>query len=326
MTRHNHPSPAEPPVPRRAVIVAGMALLTTAAVGGGLELVLDDAPAEDATVTSTADSMTPSPSASSASSAPPATTLSATPSAAPRSTADFSRVAAGYLRTRPGQAAVAGVNLATGAVVGHRDTSRFTSASIVKVGILISLLLLDEDDELPEAALRTQARQMITISDNTAADALWDRIGGDRGYTRVMARLGLTDTVAGTGGYWGATRTPARDQLRVLRALVREDGPLSARQRDYVLDLMRTVTPEQRWGVSAATRRDGFALKNGWLPSRADKGRWVINSIGSLTLDTGDPALLAVLSSGSPSMAAGITTVEHLAGLAGAALTGRPIA
>lgn len=330
MTRYDDPSSPGPDAPRRTIIAAGLGLIAAASVGGVLEVLLDDAPLDDETVTTEADRVPTSSSVSTPTSpstdaaGPGSASPSMAPSRSPTATVDFGRIAEDYLRTRPGQAAVAGVNLATGTAVSHRDSSRFTSASIVKVSIVISLLLLDADDELPESSLRPGIRQMITSSDNTAADVLWTRIGGDRGYNRAMDRLGLTDTIAGTGGYWGSTRTSARDQLRVLRALVREDGPLSAARRDYVLDLMRAVAPEQAWGVSAATGRDGTALKNGWLPSRADNGRWVINSIGHLRLDTGEPALLAVLCSGSPSMSAGITTVEHLARAAGAALSGRP--
>jgi len=215
---------------------------------------------------------------------------------------------------------VAAVNLTTGAWTEHRPTGEFLAASIVKLEILIALLLqLEADGREPSVAQTRRARQMITASDNDAADELWGDIGGRSGLGQACRKLGMTHTVPAGGGYWGATRTTPRDQLRVVQALV-DPGALQHAHCGYVRGLMHDVAPEQRWGISAAGDKETCELKNGWLPSKTDGGLWVINSIGRVVLPRGDLALISVLSRRSPSMGAGIATVERLAKMAGEAL------
>jgi hypothetical protein len=84
---------------------------------------------------------------------------------------------------------------------------------------------------------------------------------------------------------------------------------------------MRDVVAAQRWGVTAAAAHPREAeLKNGWLNTVTDRGLWTVNSIGRVVPPNGRPALLAVLSRGSPSMRTGVATVDHLARLAAALL------
>ncbi|GAB2855238.1 hypothetical protein GCM10027074_22800 [Streptomyces deserti] len=54
-----------------------------------------------------------------------------------------------------------------------------------------------------------------------------------------------------------------------------------------------------------------FALKNGWLP-RSTTGLWDVNSVGRVTVD-GRDRLVAVLSNGNATKAAGIALIEAAA-------------
>jgi hypothetical protein len=74
-------------------------------------------------------------------------------------------------------------------------------------------------------------------------------------------------------------------------------------------------------GLAQANRRgvpraagSGLAVyvKNGWLASVTDRGRWIVNSVGRVVEPRHD-WLVAVLSDRNPSEAAGISLVEHLA-------------
>jgi len=96
---------------------------------------------------------------------------------------------------------------------------------------------------------------MIHISDNDAATALWDRIGGSSGLTSANRKLGLRNTTAGSGGAWGTTTTSAADQIRILRSLTSSTSPLSAASREYVLGLMAGVTSSQAMGRQRGRRR-----------------------------------------------------------------------
>ncbi|MDT0345648.1 serine hydrolase [Streptomyces litchfieldiae] len=200
--------------------------------------------------------------------------------------------------------------LNSGASAGYGE-ARFDTASIVKVDILAALLLLAQDEGRQLTALeRARAQVMIEQSDNAAADALWVTIGGAAGLDAANARLGLTATTAGGGGHWGLTQTTSADQIALLRAIYGTGSPLSAASRAYIQELMAGVVPGQRWGISAAAD-EGFELKNGWLP-RSHTGLWDVNSIGRIT-SGGEEYLVAVVSDGHVTHAAGITAVETAA-------------
>ncbi|MGI8333962.1 serine hydrolase [Actinomadura scrupuli] len=233
----------------------------------------------------------------------------------------LTRTLAGYLGGTGGRLAIAVRDLPTGAVFRYGTAQAFPTASIVKVDILAALLLKAQRAGRPLTAdERATAARMIQYSDNLAANALWDQIGGTAGLTAVNRRLGLRATTAGPGGYWGVTMTGTADQVRLLWALVSRGSPLNARSRRYALELMGSVTPAQRWGISAgAAGGDAVALKNGWLPRVPDGGTWVINSIGRIR-GGGRDFLIAVLSDHNVTMAGGIARVEQVTRLVTKAL------
>ncbi|MCX5272672.1 serine hydrolase [Streptomyces virginiae] len=216
-----------------------------------------------------------------------------------------------------GNAAVAVLDLSTDASASagttDADDHEFDTASIVKVDILAALLLQAADDG---RALTAQERQWATVmiehSDNAAANALWNAIGGGPGLAKANIRLGLTETVPGDGAYWGLTQTTPEDQLRLLRAVFGEDSVLSGDARAYLRGLLGSIAADQDWGVSAAADDPKSAhLKNGWL-ARSGTGLWVTNSIGRVEV-AGHPLLLAVLCDGQTSQETGMALVEDLA-------------
>ncbi|TWV56640.1 serine hydrolase, partial [Streptomyces misionensis] len=191
----------------------------------------------------------------------------------------------------------------------------YDTASIVKVDILAALLLQAQDAHrsLTDEE-RGHAEPMIRRSDNASADALWRQIGRAPGLEAANKRLGLTSTTGGSGGRWGLTRTTASDQIRLLRAIFDDTAPsaLTPESRAYIRTLMGEVLPEQSWGVSAVSAAGaGPELKNGWLERSATR-LWDVNSVGAVTVD-GHRCLVAVLSDGSATMAAGVSLVEHTA-------------
>ncbi|MFC4035297.1 serine hydrolase [Streptomyces polygonati] len=198
----------------------------------------------------------------------------------------------------------------------------YDTASIVKVDILATLLLQHQHAGTNlSAGQRNLATSMIEVSDNDAAEALWEAIGGAPGLGSANATLGLRHTVGGDGDLWGLTQTTAADQLTLLRAVFGAGGsPLSAASRTYMKSLMTSISAGQRWGVSAADSDDaGYALKNGWL-QRSATGLWDINSIGLVTYD-GHRLLISVLSSGQGSEGKGIDLVEAAASAAAKSFT-----
>jgi beta-lactamase class A len=196
--------------------------------------------------------------------------------------------------------------------VHHRD--RMVTASIVKVDILQTLLNqrsghLSEDE-------RELATRMIEQSDNDAASALWDDVGGAAGVAAYDADLGLTQTRPAKDGRWGLTTTSATDQVTLVRALLDRSTLLSRSAQVFARHLMRHVTSAQAWGVSAGpTAGAVVGLKNGWLPVASDHYRWAVNSIGWVR-GSGRQYEIAVLTAHQPSEGYGIHTIEHLSRLA----------
>ncbi|ADI05670.1 hypothetical protein SBI_02549 [Streptomyces bingchenggensis BCW-1] len=212
-------------------------------------------------------------------------------------------------------AAVLDTGSAAGAVYGD---GAYDTASIVKVDILAALLLRAQDaGRRLTAQERSYATVMIQKSDNDAATALWQEIGGAAGLDAANKRLGLTETHGGQSGRWGLTQTTAADQLTLLRAVFAtgaegDKAVLSEPSRAYMQQLMGQIAEDQAWGVSAAADdATSTRLKNGWLP-RSATGLWVVNSIGRVTAG-GRTYLVAVLSCGHKDMDTGVALVESAA-------------
>ncbi|MFC8823754.1 serine hydrolase [Streptomyces sp. NPDC057137] len=287
----------------RAMIFAGITLvllLATFVVAHGA-----DGWSEDAAPVAAASRPTPSPS------------LPSSPSPDAEQVAEDARNKAltdrlKTLDTGGATLSVAVLDLSDGRAAQYNVKSGLTydTASIVKIDILAALLLQAQDDgrALTERE-KSYAVPMIVDSDNTAADALWEIIGGSDGLDAANARLGLTGTTAGTGPLWGLTQTTAADQLTLLSQVFGNTSELTAASQDYIRDLMGGIADGQDWGVSAAG--DPTGLKNGWL-ERSVTSLWDITSIGEVTIG-GHPCLLAVLSKDNAGMDAGISLVEQAA-------------
>ncbi|TYB48470.1 serine hydrolase [Actinomadura chibensis] len=230
-----------------------------------------------------------------------------------------------YVRGRPGKAGVMATDLRTGLSFGENEKGDFVTASVMKVDILASLVLQRQGGRGSLSAdQRELAGHMIRESDNSAADALYSAAGGSDGVRKANRRLGLRDTTPFSGS-WGSSLTSPSDQVLLLRTLVSETSPIGAPGRGYILGLMGSVLREQAWGVSAAARAgERVALKNGWTPVRHQGHGWAVNSVGRITGPDHD-FLVAVCSGDSPTMEAGVATVEHMADMVvGTLRTSRP--
>ncbi|WP_017543717.1 serine hydrolase [Nocardiopsis prasina] len=204
-------------------------------------------------------------------------------------------------------------DLRTGTTFSHHAHQRFPTASVAKLTVITMLLMSAEEEgrALTEDE-RDRAERMIRYSDNSVTDALYSRLGFTDGFRRHSRRLGFTGTEPDAGGSWGATTTTAADQVRLLRALYSDEGPLSEDDRAHVRGLMESVVPEQAWGVTAvAAPGDTVGVKNGWTPNESDGGAWIINSVGYVR-GPDHEYLVAVLSEGHPGYAPGIELVEEL--------------
>lgn len=204
-------------------------------------------------------------------------------------------------------------DLRTGTAFSYNPHQRFPTASVAKLTVLTMLLMrAEEEGRALTAGERAQAEQMIRYSDNSVTDELYARMGFTEGFLSHSGNLGFTNTEPDPGGSWGATMTTPADQIRLLRALYTDEGPLSDDDRAYVRELMENVAPEQVWGVSAtAAPEDTVGLKNGWTPRPSNGGLWTVNSVGYLS-GPDHEYLVAVLSDRNPGYNSGVALLEEL--------------
>jgi hypothetical protein len=207
---------------------------------------------------------------------------------------------------------VAVLDKKTGQRYSYRGTEKYDTASIVKAQILACMLLQAQDaGRKPTSGEMSLAKPMIRLSDNNATTSLFQHLGGRSAISRCNKRLGLKSTVVNTA--WGLTKTTVNDQMRLLTALVDEDGPLDAQSRKTAFTLMSSVDETQDWGIpSVAKAGETATVKNGWDTRTADGGLWAINTIGRVVSDDTDVSI-AVLSHNNQSMPAGIKLVEKVA-------------
>ncbi|MGP4094072.1 serine hydrolase [Nonomuraea sp. KM90] len=235
--------------------------------------------------------------------------------------ARLERDIARYVSRRPGRVVYGALDLVTGARLGHGEHEHdMITASGAKVDILAALLL-QRDGRLGEGE-RDLAARMIRESDNSAADALWSRVGGGGAMSSFYRRIGLKETTPGPSKFWGGTNTSPADRIRLLKVLVNGGKGLTAADRGMVLGLMGRVQRDQAWGVSAAARPgDRVALKNGWTPRPFIHNTWAVTSYGRVE-GPGRDLLLAVQTDRQPGEGTGIQTIEGIARLIGARLDG----
>jgi beta-lactamase class A len=197
----------------------------------------------------------------------------------------------------------------TGVTCWYHSAWHFYAASVVKVTILAALLRKAEEQHRYLTSTETsQARLMITQSNNDAATALWNDVGFHF-MQHFLNLAGMRHTELNHA--WGLTQITAYDETLLLGLLSAPNSVLDKASRSYELNLMAHVIASQRWGVPAGAPADVTVhVKNGWLPYPGSV--WEINSIGTFTAPR-RTYRIAMLTYNNPSMAYGISTIENAA-------------
>ena len=193
---------------------------------------------------------------------------------------------------------------ADGRVHGYREHATYYSASIVK-----AMLLAAETRRLHAAgaplddATESALRAMITVSDNDAASAIFDRVGPE-GLDSVAERAGMTDFSVDYA--WGFSRVSAADMALFFHGL---DRAFPAEHRKFAKGLLGSIVEDQAWGLPDA-------VPAGW--SVRFKGGWRPDDTGQLTHQAaelkrgGRELAIAVLTDGLPSFEEGVGMIEGL--------------
>lgn len=235
---------------------------------------------------------------------------------------------AAFLAEREGEVSVAVAIPGQRRVYATPGTSHLRLASVAKVPIMLALLSQArvEQRELTENEAYL-LNTMITLSDNAAADSLWGAIGGADGMAAFLDAACVRGMQPDAEGYWGSS-TASAHSLAVLLARLFQGRIVDGSRRALALDLLSGIQAyDQWWGVTAGLPDEmptggRVGLKVGWYP--AEEGWWV-NSVGFVEPGNERPVyVLAILTNGQPSFEYGLETVEGVARLVNAQLSGLP--
>lgn len=209
-----------------------------------------------------------------------------------------------------------GVAWSSGEAIEELGTIRGGLAwSTIKVPLALAVAArepTERDEELMGLA--------ITVSDNDASRALWDRLGppevAGAAVQDVLASAGDTETKVETRVLrkeftpFGQTQWTLRAQVQLMAAL--PGLPHSAGVRDR----MRRVVPEQRWGLGVLG--EDVELKGGWGPD--PDGRHLVRQMGRV----GSFAVALAAAPNDGSLESGTAMLDRLAEWLGESLAARP--
>jgi hypothetical protein len=214
------------------------------------------------------------------------------------------RVAAAgrYLGRRAGRTGFAVID-SEGRPSGVNSHRTFVSASVVKAMLLVAYLRkLDRAGARLDAGSRAILHPMIHVSDNSAATAVWRRVG-DPALYRLARAAGMTDF--SIVGIWARAQISAADQARFFFEM---DSLVPRRFRAYARGLLSGIVGFESWGIPRVARPHGWHV--------FFKGGWRGTGLGQLVhqaarLQRGPTRFgMAVMTDGDPSMGYGIGTIE----------------
>jgi hypothetical protein len=210
------------------------------------------------------------------------------------------RAAVKYIHKRQGHISFA--VRTDGHLWGYRRTRGVHSASVVKALLLVAYL---DDPRVRARPLTAPDHRlidpMIRRSDNVAATKVLAFVGARR-VQRTAARVGMRRFRLNPR-VWGGSRIDASDQTRFF---LHYGAHVVARHRATAMHLLRTIVPEQRWGIGQV-RPDGWRLyfKGGW-----GSGTGLVDHQVALLTHRRDRVAVAVLTIGNPDHAYGEQTLR----------------
>lgn len=212
--------------------------------------------------------------------------------------------AAAYLEHRQGITSYAVVNN-KGKEYGLNDHRLYLSASTMKSMLLVGYLrLLSERHEQLTGQAASLLQPMINVSDNNAAEAVWD-IVGNSGLEHVADLAGMTDYTSGID--WANEMISCADMARFFYKM---DSLIPRQFRSYARGLLAGVATYESWGVPAAARpKWKVFFKGGW---RGTPQGQLVSQIARLE-QPGRRIAIAVMTNSDPSMVYGEDTIAGVA-------------
>jgi hypothetical protein len=179
------------------------------------------------------------------------------------------------------------------------DTT-FPCASVLKLFLITDLFHQQEQGTIKLSSTDlTEINSALTISDDSAMDALWVKYHGATAITQLIDIAHLPDaqmTAIAQSGKWGGVLISARDVLTVYEYVLTK---LTPADRDLIISTLNKANPVgyQGWNqafglLDPATRTTTTKAKQGWS---GWYGQTVLHTTG--ILDSQDKVVVAILSS-----------------------------
>ncbi|MFG1795642.1 hypothetical protein [Nocardia sp. NPDC049149] len=194
-------------------------------------------------------------------------------------------LAADFTQLQPnlnGQVGMAIMPVGGGRMTIFGDWTSGIAWSTIKVPLAIAALRHDQDERIAE-----EAEAAITVSDNDAAEALWQSLGDGleaaKAVQDVLDEAG--DSTTGVAGprtrldytAFGQTEWTLANQVRFASRLP------CLPHTFQVPALMSEITPDQAWGLGTLA---GAAFKGGWGPDD-DTGAYTVRQFGIVPTTSG---------------------------------------
>ena len=153
--------------------------------------------------------------------------------------------------------------------------TEFPAASTVKLAMVVDLLLRNHSGQITLSGDDwDEIDQMLHDSSDSAADRLWFEYFDGSSVNRLAGYGAPAAVFTADPPYWGYMDCTA-DYLDGLIGYVLDELPPS--MRDFIVNRLRRVAPDQRFGVWGAGRGADPGNKDGW---EYDSGVWVVDSVG----------------------------------------------
>jgi beta-lactamase class A len=182
---------------------------------------------------------------------------------------------------------------------------QFVSASVVKAMLITCFL---NNKAIHHQALtvteRTELKAMITLSDNNAADWVYQQVGNAR-LDNLARRLGMKHF--SVSRWWTYAQLTTDDQSLLMGNLKRAIYPP---YYNYARLLLSSVVSWESWGIPRVARPLGWKVffKGGWRGT--DRGQ-LVHQVARLEKN-GKAIVICVFTDGDPSMAYGEATIAGI--------------
>jgi hypothetical protein len=207
---------------------------------------------------------------------------------------------AAYIDGQQKNVGVAIYDITRNAYYGSNDSATFILASASKVAIMEAYLdwVEGQNRALRSDEINTLSL-MIELSDNDAAQLLYDRIGDAPGQIQFLKKVGVTDYVPCADG-WGCAKLSPASMTRLV-TLLYQGQILTKDHQQLALKLMNSIAPGETWGVGdTAPKGSTFYMKDGWWPVYDNWNDWALNTTGVVVAGS-ETYVITVLSQHSTS-------------------------